>query len=370
VERSHVRLTPLDYLYLQRAYDLAARGLGETAPNPPAGAVIVARDGRIVGEGYHRGAGSAHAEPLALARAGDAARGATIYVSLEPCDHVGRTPPCTEALLRAGIARVVAGAVDPTGHGNVARLREQGIEVEIAGDARGRELIEVFARSIKIDRPYVALKMAMSLDGAIASAPGVQEWLTSEEARRYVRELRIDHDAVMVGAGTVRIDDPQLTVRPPHARRHPYVRVVVCESGTLAREHRVFVPEEGYLRTIVLAPACARERLADLNGVADVLFVGAPGAERLDLVQSLEALRARGVTSVLCEGGPRLAAALIASRQIDRVYWAIAPVLLGNERAAPVLAGSDLTALGARVAFDRIETVGPDVILSGMFVDV
>jgi diaminohydroxyphosphoribosylaminopyrimidine deaminase / 5-amino-6-(5-phosphoribosylamino)uracil reductase len=370
VDRGHVRLTRLDHLYLQRAYELAARGLGDTAPNPPAGAVVVARDGRIVGEGYHHRAGDPHAEPVALARAGDAARGATIYVSLEPCDHVGRTPACTEALLRAGIARVVAGASDPTGHGNVARLRERGIEVEIAGDARGRELIEMFARSIETDRPYVALKMAMSLDGAVASAPGVQEWLTSEEMRGYVRELRIVHDAVMVGAGTVRIDDPQLTVRPPHARRRPYLRVVACESGALPRDRRVFTPEEGYRRTIVLAPAGARDRFADLNGVAEVLFVGAPGAQRLDLVQAMKELRARDVTSILCEGGPRLAAALVTNRQVERLYWAIAPVLLGNERAVPALAGSARAALGARVTFDRIETVGPDVMLSGTFADV
>ncbi len=370
MERDHLRLSPLDHLYLQRAYELAARGIGSTAPNPPVGAVIVARDGRIAGEGYHHRAGEPHAEPVALARAGDAARGATIYVSLEPCDHVGRTPPCTEALLSSGVARVVAGAADPTGHGNIARLQASGIDVEIAGDARARELIEIFARSVESQRPYVALKMAMSLDGAVASAPGNQEWITSEAARRYVRELRIAHDAVMVGAGTVRVDDPQLTVRPPHDRDRPYLRIVACESGTVPRTSRVFASEEGYLRTIILAPSGLQRRFADLGGVADVLFVGAPGERRLDLPAALKALRARGITSVLCEGGPKLAADLIAKRQVDRVYWAIAPVLLGNERAVPVLAGADLAALGARVTFDRVEPVGSDVMLSGTFADV
>lgn len=370
MEASNVRLTPLDHLYLQRAYELAARGFGDTAPNPPAGALVVARDGRIVGEGYHHRAGDPHAEPLALARAGEAARGATIYVSLEPCDHVGRTPPCTDALLRSGVARVVAGVTDPTGHGNVARLRASGIEVEIAGDARARELIEIFARSIEAERPYVALKMAMSLDGAVAPAPGVQERITSDEARGYVRELRIAHDAVIVGAGTVRVDDPQLTVRPAHDRGRPYLRIVACESGSIPRASRVFEPQEGYLRTVVLAPSGAREHFADLGSVADVLFVGAPGERRLDLLAALKALRARGVTSLLCEGGPRFAAALIAKRQVDRIYWAIAPVLLGNEHAVPVLAGADLAGLGVRVIFDRVEPVGSDVILSGTFADV
>lgn len=370
MERSHVRLTPLDHLYLQRAYELAARGIGGTAPNPPAGALVVARDGRIVGEGYHHRTGDPHAEPLALARAGEAARGATLYVSLEPCDHVGRTPPCTDALLRSGITRVVAGATDPTGHGNVARLRASGIEVEIAGDARAHELTEIFTRSVELERPYVALKMAMSLDGAVAPAPGMQEWITSDDARSYVRELRIAHDAVMVGAGTVRVDDPQLTVRPPHDRSRPYLRIVACESGTVPRASRVFEPQEEYLRTIVLAPSGRREQFADLSGVADVLFVGARGEQRLDLPAALKALRARGVTSVLCEGGPRFAAALIAKRQVDRIYWAIAPVLFGSERAVPVLAGANLAGLRARVTFDRVESVGTDVILSGTFADV
>ncbi|HTU81557.1 MAG TPA: bifunctional diaminohydroxyphosphoribosylaminopyrimidine deaminase/5-amino-6-(5-phosphoribosylamino)uracil reductase RibD, partial [Candidatus Acidoferrales bacterium] len=261
------RITAIDRLYLQRAYELAARGLGSTAPNPPVGAVIVS-GGRIAGEGYHHRAGEAHAEVNALAQAGEAARGATAYVSLEPCNHAGQTPPCTQALLEAGIARVVAGTLDPnprTDGRGAAFLRERGVWVDVAEDARARELIEPFGRQVRGQRPYVGLKMAMSLDGAIASEPGVAHWLTSDGVRSFVRELRAAYDAVMVGAGTVRVDDPQLTVRPAHHRERPYVRVVLCETGAVDPNRRVFAAVPGYADTIVLAPAGARTRFAVLE---------------------------------------------------------------------------------------------------------
>jgi diaminohydroxyphosphoribosylaminopyrimidine deaminase/5-amino-6-(5-phosphoribosylamino)uracil reductase len=370
VEQAYLKLTPLDELYLQRAYELAARGIGNTSPNPPVGAVIV-RDGRLVGEGYHHHAGEAHAETNALRQAGSKARGATVYVSLEPCRHVGRTPPCTQGLIEAGVARVVAGTLDPTEHGGGAvQLRAQGIAVAVAEDPIARDLIEVFARASASERPYIALKMAMSLDGAIATEPGVQERLTSEGGRKYVRALRMTYDAVMVGAGTVRIDDPLLTVRPPHDRLRPYQRVVACETGTVPANSRVFLAEEGYAKTIVLAPAGLQDRIGALHDVADVILMGAPDTLRLDLPQAMKAMRARGIASVLCEGGPTLAAALIATGQLDRFYWAVAPVLLRNDRAVPVLSGADLAALDVQVRFDRVERAGDDVILSGRFTGV
>jgi diaminohydroxyphosphoribosylaminopyrimidine deaminase/5-amino-6-(5-phosphoribosylamino)uracil reductase len=361
-------LSSLDRLYLDRAYELAARGVGSTSPNPPVGAVLV-RDGTIVGEGYHHLAGAPHAEANALAQAGDA-RGATLYVSLEPCNHVGRTPACAQSLLDAGVVRVVAGALDPnpkTDGGGIATLREGGVAVEISGDARALELIEPFARAVRGKRPYLTLKMAMSIDGAITSRPGVQEWLTGEPERLYVRELRIAHDAVMVGAGTVRVDDPQLTVRPPHDRLRPYVRAIVCETDSIPRTSRALAPLAGYAKTVVLAPAGARDRFASLEDVADVLFAGAPQSVQLDLAEAMRALYDHGISSVLCEGGPTLAARLIAAGLVDRFYWAIAPVFLRGETAVPVLAGADLASLGAKVRFDRVEHVGEDVMLSGTF---
>ena len=358
-------LTALDRLFLDRAYELALRGVGNTAPNPPVGAVVV-RDGHVIGEGFHHRAGLAHAEINALHDAGDA-RGATMYVSLEPCNHVGRTPACSEALIASGVSRVVAGTIDPNPktHGSgVARLREAGIAVDVADDVRARELIAPFAYAIRHDRPYVALKMAMSLDGYVTSKAGVQEWITCEEERLYVRDLRIAYDAVMVGAGTVRVDDPQLTVRPPAQRLRPFVRVVACENDTIPEASRVLASLENYAKTVVLAPSGARDRFRNLDGIADVIFVGDEHATQLDLLSAMRALRTHGVQSILCEGGPTLGARLIRARAVDRFYWAIAPVLLGNERAIPVLRPLDTATAGARLRFERTEHVGEDVVVA------
>jgi diaminohydroxyphosphoribosylaminopyrimidine deaminase/5-amino-6-(5-phosphoribosylamino)uracil reductase len=363
------QLGDADELFLQRAYELAARGIGNTSPNPPVGAVIV-RDGHVVGEGYHRFAGDAHAEVNALAEAGDRAAGATLYISLEPCNHFGRTPPCSRGLLEAGVARVVVGTIDPNPKTNgegAAFLRAAGVRVDVADDPRARELIEIFAGALGKSRPYVSLKMAMSLDGAIASQPGVRQSISSEEERLFVRDLRIAHDAVMVGAGTVRVDDPVLTVRPPHHRLRPFVRVIACETDTVSESSRVFSAVDDYAKTIVLVPAGLRAEFSGLQHVADLLFVGGDEDERLDLTSAMEALREREIYSVLCEGGPTLAARLIADGLVDRFYWAIAPMLLQRDGAVPVLAGVDLAACDRRMRFDRIERIGSDVVVSGTF---
>lgn len=363
MENADRKLTPLDELYLQRAYELAARGLGSTAPNPPAGAVVV-REGRIIGEGYHHRAGEAHAEPQALAQAGSNARGATLYVSLEPCMHVGRTPPCAKALIEAGVARVVAGTLDPSEHGGAKQLRERGVEVTVAGDLVARDLIEIFERTTASTRPYVAVKMASSLDGFVTSRPGVRERMSSPQEERCVRQMRTVYDAVMVGAGTVRIDDPMLTVRPSHDRGRPYVRIVACERDTMPPTSRIFESQEGYARTIVLAPTGLGKRLEELREIAEVLEVGAADTTTLDLPQAMRELRKRDIMSVLCEGGPKLAGALLAAALVDRVYWAIAPRFLSREGAVPALAGADI--VGLNVRFDRVERLGADVMISGI----
>jgi diaminohydroxyphosphoribosylaminopyrimidine deaminase / 5-amino-6-(5-phosphoribosylamino)uracil reductase len=361
-------ISTLDRLLLQRAYELASRGIGNTSPNPPVGAVV-ARCDEILGEGFHHRAGDAHAETNALATAGDA-RGATLYVSLEPCTLTGRTPPCASAVLDAGIARVVVGTNDPTGNGGGAEtLRAAGVEVEIAGDARARSLIEIFATSVKRDRPYVALKMAMSLDGCVTSRPGVAEWITSDDARGFVRDLRIAHDAVLVGAGTVRVDDPQLTVRPPASRLRAFRRVVACERDTVPLDRRIFADVRGYDPTIVLAPAGAKKRFAPLERVAEVVYVGADHDHALDLERALQALRERDIFSVLCEGGPTLAARLLARGLVDRLYWVVAPLVIGSADAVPVLARGK-TDGARRFTFDGVERVGNDAVLSGTFADV
>ncbi len=357
----------LDRLFLERANELARRGIGNTAPNPAVGAVIV-RDGRIVGEGHHHRAGEVHAEVHAMQAAGELAQGATLYLSLEPCNHFGRTPPCTHAVVQMGIARVVIGAVDPnpkTDGGGIRYLREHGIDVDLADDAASREVIESFARAIRAERPYVTVKMAMSLDGYVTSVSGVQQWLTGAQAREVVRELRIAHDAVVIGAGTVRVDNPRLTVRPPHHRLQPYRRVVLCESDTVPERSLVFTPHRGYEQTIVAAPAGLKSRFDNLQSVADVLLVGEPDSTQLDIAQALRDLRARGITSMLCEGGPTLAGKLFELGLVDRFYGLVAPKLLRSAQAVPVLTGLSLPEVRG-LRFDRVEQLGPDLLVSAI----
>lgn len=350
-------------MYLARACELAARGAGSTSPNPPVGAVIV-RDGRTLGEGFHHRRGAPHAEVEALRVVGGDVRGATLYVSLEPCDHEGRTPPCARAVIDAGIARVAIGALDPnpkTAGAGVARLRAAGVTVDVFHDPRALEIIEAFAVAIRLPRPFVTLKLAASLDGYVAPRPG-PFWLTGHEAREFVRELRISHDAVMVGAGTLLADDPQLTVRPPHARAVPYRRIVVGDGrAALPVERRVFAPEEGYLPTLVLA-AGPRERFGQLEGVAEVVCAETDG-DSMDLGAALAVLKDRGIESVVCEGGPRLAERLLDAGLVDRVHWLVAPVLLAGPDAVPALAPRSALA-GSAWTIDRVARLGADVVLS------
>lgn len=356
-----------DRLFLDRAYELAERGTGNTSPNPPVGAVVVA-GGAIVGEGYHHRAGEAHAEVHALSAAGERSGGATLYVSLEPCNHYGRTPPCTLAVTQAGIARVVIGTADPnprTAGGGIAALRGSGIEVHVADEPRARALVEPFSYAVRSGRPYVTLKMALSLDGYVAPASARTEQLTSDAARAVVRDLRIGHDAVMVGAGTVRVDDPQLTVRPPHTRLREYVRVVACESDTIDADAAVLRAQEGYATTIVVAPSGLRERFRNLRGRAELLFVGSSSAQQLDFVESMAALRERGVASILCEGGPTMGGHLLAQRLVDRFVWLIAPRFLRTGSALSVLNAGDVHHAVRGAHIDRVETLGPDVLISG-----
>ncbi len=332
------------------------------------------RDAATLGEGRHRRRGEPHAEVEALRDAsarGNDVRGATAYVSLEPCNHHGLTPPCTGALIGAGVERVVVGALDPnprTAEGGVRALRASGIAVDVRDDAAASALLERFRWTVTHALPFVTLKIAASLDGFVASRTGAQQWLTGPLARERAHDLRVEHDAVMVGAGTVRVDDPQLTVRPHASRRKPYVRVVACEAGDVPATSRVFAapsdaPPGAYAATIVLVPAGSVAAYGALDGITDVVPVGPPGAVRLDLRAALAALRERGIASVLCEGGPTLAGNLLAGGLVQRLVWILAPLLLRADGAVPALASGDVSrANGWR--FDRIERVGDDMLLS------
>jgi len=327
------------------------------------------RDGRTLGEGWHRIRGGPHAEIVALAHArerGNDVRGATMYVTLEPCAHVGRTPPCADAVVAAGIGRVVIGVLDPnpvTAGRGLARLRTASIVADVADDATARVALEPFARSIGRDRPYVRLKLATSLDGRIAPKPGMRYQLTGAAAASFVHELRAEADAVLVGAETVRVDDPSLTVRPTRARRRLAQRVIVAGRRPLDPRSAVFRPVAGCGPTLVLAVAGSAAARAAYGDGAQVLEVaGDAPTGRVDLAAALGVLREREIASVLCEGGPMLAASLLRERLVDRIDWLVAPRLIG----ATAVAALGPLAAGADIRFDRVESLGEDALLSGV----
>ncbi len=332
-----------DALWMDRALRLAARGVGLTSPNPAVGAVLV-RDGRVVGEGFHRRAGAAHAEVAALQAAGAGARGATCYVTLEPCAHFGRTPPCAEALVEAGVGRVVLAALDPDprvdGRG-VARLRAAGIAVTIGvGEAGTRALNRGFFHAAATGRPHVVLKTAMTLDGRIAAVDGESRWITGDAARREAHRLRLAADAILVGVGTVLADDPRLTVRDPELPPKEPFRVVADSRLRIppgAQVLRAGDPARTVVACVEPAPAAAAAALRGAG--ARVLELPGEGG-RVDLRALLVALRALDVLAVLAEGGGELAGALADAGLVDRVAFFIAPRLLGGRRAPGPLGGT------------------------------
>ncbi len=323
-------------IHLRRALRLAARGRFRVSPNPMVGAVLV-RDGEVVGEGWHRQVGGPHAEREALAVAGERARGATLYLNLEPCSHFGRTPPCADAVIAAGIARVVACHGDPdprvAGRG-FAKLREAGIAVESGFLVRDAvRLNHRFLIAATAGRPAVTLKWAMSLDGRIATATGESQWITSPAARRWALELREEHDAILVGSGTVLADDPRLTRRLNRAPAgRPIVRVVLDRRLRTPPTARLFQePGEVLIYTrLAAALAATDDRTVELRAAGATvveLDIPEPAAVLADLYD-------RGVRSVLVEGGGETHAAFVAAGAYDRVAAACAPLLLGG-RSAP-----------------------------------
>ncbi|HYV97931.1 MAG TPA: bifunctional diaminohydroxyphosphoribosylaminopyrimidine deaminase/5-amino-6-(5-phosphoribosylamino)uracil reductase RibD [Gemmatimonadaceae bacterium] len=308
---------------MRRALALARRGWGWTAPNPMVGAVLV-RDGEVVGEGWHTAFGEAHAEVEALNAAGDRARGATAYVTLEPCNHAGKTPPCAPALIAAGVRRVVFAASDPNpvAAGGASALRAAGVTVDegLLGE-ESRELNAAFHGRFGRERPFITLKLAVSLDGAIAK-PGMSGWLTGPRARRAVHRMRAGHDAIAIGSGTAITDDPQLTVRGVRKPRVAPLRVVFDRRGRLTAALRV-VRTARALPTLVLTgdPAPA--------GVQSLAAHGVQVLSAASLEAALRALLARGVDSLLCEGGGELAGSLVQAGAVDRLVIFQAPVVLG-----------------------------------------
>lgn len=313
-----------------RALTLARRGAGKTSPNPAVGCVIV-KDGVVVGEGWHRKAGTPHAEVHALRHAGELSRGADVYVTLEPCSHFGKTPPCADALVDAGVGRVFIGMVDPnpkvSGRG-IERLRFAGIEV-VTGirEVECRRLNEPFLKHVTTGLPFVILKSAMTMDGKTATATGDSRWISNEKSRRYVHRLRSMVDAIMVGVGTVLADDPQLTARIPGGQDPQ--RVVVDSSLRISPDARMFC-QESSVATIIATVSDDRHRVEQLESLGAEVLRCRGNQGRVDLRDLLARLGARGVQSILLEGGSELAGEALRAGLIDKCVLFYAPKFLGG----------------------------------------
>jgi diaminohydroxyphosphoribosylaminopyrimidine deaminase / 5-amino-6-(5-phosphoribosylamino)uracil reductase len=359
--------TAADERFMRRALELATKALGRTSPNPAVGAVIV-RNGKIIGEGFHRRAGLPHAEREALLCLTGTARGATVYVNLEPCSHYGRTPPCADALIEAGVKRVVVGMVDPNplvrGRG-LRRLRQAGITVE-AGVLREEceQLNEDFACFIRTGRPFVTLKLAASMDGRIATARGDSQWISGEQSRRIVHTLRNRVDAILVGAETVRSDDPQLTCRI-RGGRDP-LRVILDGRLSIAPTARVCTRSPTARTLIAVAEDHGqqkKQRQLEAQGVQIMCFPTKNG--QIPLRPLLAELGQRGHKSVLIEGGGRVAAAALREGVVDKVLFFYAPLLLGGDGRAMIGSlGIDRVAAGQKLHTMTVERIGKDILVA------
>ena len=358
----------LDEEMMGRAIELAKNAAGRTSPNPLVGAVVV-KDGRIVAEGWHRRAGTPHAEVHALNMAGELARGATVYVSLEPCAHYGRTGPCAEALVQAGVSRVVVAMTDPNpkvaGKG-LAILREAGISVTVGVlEKEARELNEGFLKWITTGLPFVALKTAMSLDGKIATAGGESQWITNEASRLETHRLRDVYDGILIGINTALQDNPSLTTRLGDAPVKNPVRIVADSRARLPLDAKLLT--DGAAPTVVAVTAQApEERVTRLRQAGAEIIVAGSG-DRVDMVSLMEQLGGMKITSLLAEGGGSVNFALLQAGLVDRVYAFVAPKLLGGRSALTPVEGEGFEHLKDAVELENIHVrqLGEDVLVTG-----
>lgn len=373
---------------MQRALELARRGIGLCSPNPAVGCVILDRDGQLAGEGWHEYEKRDHAEVVALRAAGERARGGTAYVTLEPCNHTGRTGPCSQALIQAGIARVVVATVDPNplASGGIEALRAAGIRTEIGVcQDEARRLNEGFARWSQSHRPFVLMKVAMSLDGRIAPPAGFHMarepyWITSEPARAAVQLLRWQADAAMVGIDTVVADDPLLTDRSGHPRRRPLLRIVLDSALRMPLDSKLVTTAQNDVLIFTVANDPARIRELTQRGVrVEVLPAEAPigralsmGSQpgiaiggRVPIGEVLDRLGAEGILTLLTETGTRLNTAFLAAGLVDRIRLFVAPQIMGSD-AVPAFRGIPSFVQMARV---EIERYGNDLGLSSLLRD-
>lgn len=354
-----------DEEWMSRAIELGRRGAGRTRPNPHVGCVLV-RDGVLLAEGWHRKAGGPHAEADALGRV-ESAEGATAYVNLEPCSHHGRTPPCVDGLIKAKVRRVVVAMIDPdprvSGRG-IQQLTSHGIEVDVGilGDA-ATELNRGYLKRVQTGKPWVVSKWAMTLDGKIATHTGHSAWVTGPEARAYVHELRDTLDAIMVGSGTVRLDDPQLTCRK-EGGRNP-VRVVLDSLLGLDPARRIFEPNADVI--VFCSESAPQENSARLEDRGVKVLRVPTSSSGLDLEAILQELGKQAITSVLVEGGQAVHGAFWDQRLVDEVVAFIAPKITGGVHAASPIGGVGIERMDQALELERVEirTLGKDVVIQG-----
>jgi diaminohydroxyphosphoribosylaminopyrimidine deaminase/5-amino-6-(5-phosphoribosylamino)uracil reductase len=362
--------TRRDERHLSRAIDLALEARGRTSPNPLVGCVI-ARSGTVIGEGFHAGPGEAHAERAALAACREDPAGATLYVTLEPCCHQGRTPPCTDAIVEAGIARVVVASDDPTpkasGRG-LGMLRDEGIEVDIAGGEpaeRARVLNQPFRKHARTGRPLVVFKVAMTLDGKVATRTGDSQWISGEYSRARAHRWRAESDAVAIGIGTALGDNPALTARVEGVARQPR-RVVFDAEARLPLTSQLVRSAREIPVTVICSRAASRGQASALeaSGVDVVRVTGATEPDRV--ASGLDALGQRGIQSLLLEGGPHLAGAFLDAGEVDEVRLFVAPLVLGgrNARAAMEGRGADAIEAARRALSTEVERIEEDILIS------
>lgn len=355
--------------YMRRALELAREAVGLSSPNPPVGAVVV-KDGQIVGEGSTLPAGQSHAEVVALGQAGERARGATLYTTLEPCCHFGRTPPCTRAIIDAGITHVHAALIDPNsrvkGMG-MAQLKDAGITTHLDDESdEATQMVESYIKFITQGLPFVVAKFAMSLDGKIATTSGDSKWITSEEARNHARELRSRFDAIAVGIGTVRSDDPKLTARDPSGNpleRQP-LRVVIDSSARTPTTAQL-LGEPG--ETVVVTSRAQKDRKDTLRATGAQLLCLPAQDGSVDLNALLKALAEREITSLLVEGGGTLLGSFFDLGLVDKVLAFMSPVILGGMDAPSPVEGVGVPNMAGSIRLKRTRTdlLGQDVLVTG-----
>ncbi|WP_370840774.1 bifunctional diaminohydroxyphosphoribosylaminopyrimidine deaminase/5-amino-6-(5-phosphoribosylamino)uracil reductase RibD [Phascolarctobacterium faecium] len=360
-----------DELYMRQALALACLAEGDTSPNPMVGAVIVSADGEVVGEGYHHKAGQPHAEINALKEAKKLARGGTIYVTLEPCSHFGRTGPCCEAIIAAGLKRVVAAVEDPNpkvaGNG-FKRLRDAGIEVTVGVCAEEARLLnEKFFHWIVTGRPFVSMKYAMTLDGKIATRTGDSKWITGEDARAYGHYLRKAHDCILVGKNTVLADDPELTTRLVEGRNP--LRIVLDSNCEIPMTAKIFDGEaETLLVTGTCLPGAKQSKAEALQELPKVEVLQLPAVNgKLPVALLLQELAGRNLTSILVEGGSTVHGDFLEAGLVDRIYAFIAPKLIGGKEALTPVGGKGFALMEDCYVLKETETLplGADILLTG-----